>query len=70
MKLKVGDKVMFLRYSLDGKMPPSGMNWAEKAGLILMQIYEVQMVFSDSILLKGKEYWHNAGLFLKVEEKL
>jgi len=70
MRFKKGDKVMFLRYSLDGEMPPSSINWARKAGLNLMQIYEIKRVYNKSILLEDKEYWHNAGLFQKVEEGL
>ena len=70
MNFKAGDKVMFLRYSLDGEMPSSGINWARKAGLNLMQIYEIKRVYGDGIFLEDKEYWHNAGLFQKVEEKL
>jgi len=70
MSFKKGDKVMLLRYSLEGEEGLSGINWAKKAGLNLMQIYGVKTVYGDGIFLEDKEYWQKAGLFQKVEEKL
>ena len=68
--LKPGDKVMFLRYPLEGEEDLLGINWAKKAGLNLMQIYEIKRVYNKSVLLEGREYWHNAELFQKVEGNL
>ena len=71
MRVKEGDKAMFLGALLGGEVSPDWLNWAKKAGLNLMQIYRVMSVSPEgNLLLEGKEYWQNTELFQKVEEKL